>query len=266
MKKIAALILILALVLGVCAAACAEGDEWVCPGCGTVATGNFCNNCGAKRPDAEADKVRLDLEIAFEKNAYFSTYDVKLYIDDDWIATLDHGVDWAETVYVAPGRHIIRFEEAASAYAARGETVISVTEPSVYRCGIHAKSSTIKITDERTEAISEDRAAPDSQAVIPVDGETRLQVSVEFRKNGIFSRYDVDLYCDDVFIATLPHGKNYEGAWLVSDGTHMIMFCKSGDRSVRGSVTLKVDRDAAFFCKIEATRNKVDITKDKLTY
>ena len=264
MRKTFALILALVLALAGCVAAFAEGDGWTCPSCGAEATGNFCNNCGGERPDAE-ETVRLDLEIAFEKNAYFSTYDVKLFVDDRQIAVLEHGIDWAGTLYIASGKHIIRFEEAGSSRGAKGETVISITEPSLYSCGIHAKSSVIKITDERTEAIRADRAAPGRPDTVPVDGETRLQVSVEFRKNGIFSQYYVDLYCDDVLIATLPHGKNYEGTWLVSEGTHMIMFCKSGDRSVRGSVTVKVSRDAAFSCHIEATRNKVEITKDRLT-
>ena len=98
------------------------------------------------------------------------------------------------------------------------------------------------------------------------DGENRLQVSVEFTKNGLFSKYDVDLYCDDVLIARMPHGKDYEGTWLVSSGTHLIMFCKAGDRSVRGSVTVKAEGDAAFSCRIEAERNKVRIDRDRLTY
>ena len=78
MRKTFALILALVLALAGCVAAFAEGDSWICPSCGAEATGNFCNNCGGERPDAE-ETVRLDLEIAFEKNAYFSTYDVKQY-------------------------------------------------------------------------------------------------------------------------------------------------------------------------------------------
>ena len=30
----------------------AAGNTWNCPQCGTVNTGNFCNNCGTKRPSA----------------------------------------------------------------------------------------------------------------------------------------------------------------------------------------------------------------------
>ena len=125
---------------------------------------------------------------------------------------------------------------------------------------------TVQITGERTETISNNEPAPDNKNAIKVDGDLRLQVSIEFRKNGIFSQYDVDMYCDDTFIATLPHGKNFEGTLLVSKGSHMISFYKSGGKSVRGTCSIRVDRDASFYCKIEAEKNKVDVRNDKLTY
>ena len=103
-------------------------------------------------------------------------------------------------------------------------------------------------------------------AAIKVDGDLKLQVSIEFRKNVVFLQYDVDKYCDDTYIATLPHGKNFEGTLLVSRGAHMISFYKSGSKKIRGTCSFKVDGDASFSCKIEAERNKVDVTKDKLIY
>lgn len=248
-----------------------EDGAWTCPNCSTECTGNFCSNCGAKRSDAKAKieenegKIRLDLSIAFEKNAYFSTYDVKVFVDDEWITTMRHGIDYAGSVYVTPGKHAILFEEASSSYPSTGSTIINISEPSLYQCEIHAKIDMVQITNERTNTISDDRTAPDEQSVISVDGNIELQVSVEFRKNGIFSQYDVDMYFDDIFIAALPHGKNYEGTLLVSKGTHMITFYKSGSKKVRGTCIFTVDHDAYFSCKIEAERNKIEITNDKLS-
>ena len=250
----------------------AEDGSWVCPNCGAECTENFCSNCGTKRSDAETrlvdseGKIRLDLNIAFEKNAYFSTYDVKLFVDDEWVTTLRHGIDYAGTLYVDPGKHTILFQEDGSSYSSEGSTIINVTESSLYKCEIHAKVDAIQITGERTETISDDQASPDEGNAIRVDGSIKLQVSIEFRKNGMFSQYDVDLYCDDTFIATLPHGKDFEGTLLVSKGSHMISFYKSGSKNVRGTSSFKVDKDAYFSCKIEAERNKVDVRNDKLTY
>ena len=47
MKKLTALILVLALTLG-CVSALAE--TWYCTECGQANSGNFCGNCGAKKP------------------------------------------------------------------------------------------------------------------------------------------------------------------------------------------------------------------------
>lgn len=298
MKKILALLMSLLMLVSCCSFAAAESEEWTCPDCGTVNTGKYCSECGAKRPEETgswvcpncgtentgkfcsecgakhggdetvsselSDGIRLDLEIAFEKNAYFSTYDVELYVDDELITVMRHGIDYAGTVEVAPGKHQISFKAASSAYRAAGSAVINISEPSLFACAIEAKNSTIQIMDERTEAISNDQPLPGTVEAVRIDGDLKLQVSIEFRKNGVFSQYDVDLYCDDVYVATLPHGKNYMNTLLVSPGSHMIMFYKSGDKSVRGSSSIKVDKDASFSCKIEATRNEVEVTKDRL--
>ena len=249
-----------------------ENGNWICPNCGAECSDNFCSNCGTKRTGSEVQKssneesVRLDLEIAFEKNAYFSTYDVKLFVDDEWIATMRHGVDYADSIQVAPGKHVIKFQEDSSFYPSEGSTIINIGESTLYKCSIHAKNDTIQISDERTEFISENRAAPDKESAIKIDGDLKLSVSIEFKKNGIFSQYDVDMYFDDTFIETLPHGKDYENTLLVSKGNHMITFYKSGSKSVRGTCSFKVEKDGSFSCKIEAERNKVDISKDKMSY
>lgn len=300
MKKCASLFIALLLILSCCGFSMAEGNEWTCPSCGSAATGKFCSECGEKKPEDDGswtcqncgavvtgkfcsecgakrgeqamtrsmetgDKIRLDLDIFFEKNAYFSTYDVKLFIDDELIATMPHGIDYTGTVYVAAGKHIIKFEEDGS-YPSKGSTLINITEPMLYKCQIHATSSDIEISRERSETITEDQPAPGLISAIKVDGDLKLEVSIEFRKNGIFSQYDVDMYCDDVLIATLPHGKDYANTLLVSKGPHIITFYKSGQKRVKGSCTFVVDKDAFFSCKIEATSSKVEITKDKLSY
>lgn len=249
-----------------------ETGAWVCPNCGADCKDEFCSNCGQKRPGAETgnsesdDKIRLDLSILFEKNAVFSTYDVKLFIDDEWITTMRHGVDYSGTVSVTPGKHIILFREDGSSYPSEGSTVINISEPSLYKCKIEATFNAVQISGERLSSIDNNRAAKNDSSGIMVDGDLKLDVYVEFRKNAMFSTYDVDLYCDDVFIATLPHGKDFSNTLLLSKGSHVLTFYKSGSKKVRGSSKFVMEKDASFSCKIEAEHNKVDVRKDKLTY
>lgn len=253
-----------AVLLLCCMGVLAEGETWTCPNCGTENTDRFCSHCGTQRPEGEdaaagEGKVRLDLKVVFQKNAILSQYDVRLLIDDEWVTTIRHGTEYAGTVYVAPGRHYITFRQESSSSPAEGSTVVNVTGPTLYQCEIFAKWNTVQISGERATAISESDAAPGETSAIPVDGSLALSVHVEFKKNVMFSQYDVDVYLDDTFIASLPHGRNFDGILLVSEGKHMLTFYKAGDRKVRGTISFEVKGDAALLCEIETQSKKVDI-------
>ena len=65
MKKLFCILLTAVLVLG---AAPALADEWTCPSCGNAASGNFCNNCGAPRPEDAAAPQEEEKETPAETN------------------------------------------------------------------------------------------------------------------------------------------------------------------------------------------------------
>lgn len=69
MKRIVSC-LIAAILCIACVAACAEGEAWICPGCGAQNNTNFCIKCGTKRPETIAcpecgEKYPVDTEAVF---------------------------------------------------------------------------------------------------------------------------------------------------------------------------------------------------------
>lgn len=50
MKKYILLFLLVLTIMVNGAVAAASSEEWMCPECGTIGTGNFCTNCGAEKP------------------------------------------------------------------------------------------------------------------------------------------------------------------------------------------------------------------------
>lgn len=71
MKRLTAFACVIILVFCIgCMPACAEGDSWICPGCGVENTTNFCIKCGTKRPEMIVcpdcgEKYPTDTEAAF---------------------------------------------------------------------------------------------------------------------------------------------------------------------------------------------------------
>ncbi len=64
MKKLMSILLAVVLLLSVTQAL---AEEWTCPSCGNAATGNFCNNCGTKKPEEESvTESSLDTETTKE--------------------------------------------------------------------------------------------------------------------------------------------------------------------------------------------------------
>lgn len=298
MKRTAALLLAALTLFALCVRAAGEAETWICPYCGSNASGNFCADCGARRPADGAwvcpvcgrentgnfcpdcgtarpeaasgtaeDAVRLDVRVEFEKNAYFSTYDVKLYIDGEWVATLRHGTDYAGTFHVAPGRHTVLFR-AENYGSAEGSTVINIGASSLFSCAIRAKSDAVQIKNERIDPLPDGLPEADETAAepVPVNGNIRLRLFVEFKKNAFFSTYDVNVYMDGLPIASLPHGKNLDAVLLVSEGAHVLAFYKSGSGSVMGTISFSLDRDADYSCRIEAEHDGIRVLNGKLTY
>ena len=69
----------------------AQADTWVCPDCGTVNTGKFCVNCGAKKPEggaaASTQNGTVSAEVATQKLMSYScdVYEDKVLVSRQYV-------------------------------------------------------------------------------------------------------------------------------------------------------------------------------------
>lgn len=247
-----------------------ESTTWICPNCGQENEGNFCFNCGAQKPGAKTaeitrgagDLIRLDLDIGFEENSVSSRYDAKLLIDDEYVETLIHGKPYKGSLELPSGSHTIEFQKDSNS-SVNGTKIFLLEEPTLFACVIHAKFDQVEITGVRTTTINADDPLP-GEGPVYVNGDLNLKVRIEFERNITFSKYDVDMYMDGIYVATLPHGNDFEGALGVSKGEHVLTFYKAGGKTVSGTSKFTVSRDSEYSCKIEATSSKVKVSKEKI--
>ena len=55
-------------------------------------------------------------------------------------------------------------------------------------------------------------------------GSHTVTLKVDFEKNLIFSKYDVEVYLDKARIGTYEHGKDFTVSFTVDDGDHTVWF------------------------------------------
>ena len=92
----------------------------------------------------------------------------------------------------------------------------------------------------------------------------RLYIEIDFAENLVFSRYDVELYLDDQYIATLPHGKFFTQLLDVSIGNHNLIF-KERNGGNYNSEQINVSTDSTFTCRIETSSSRIDVSKKHIT-
>ena len=93
---------------------------------------------------------------------------------------------------------------------------------------------------------------------ILIDGELLLKIRFDFRDEDDLVQYDVDVYLDGIFIATVPHGTLFKGTVMVSEGEHIIVFCKSGEDEVQDEYTFEMEGPMILSCEIKPVDNKVE--------
>lgn len=199
-KKKVFLLVVAIFLVAICSSAIAEGvsDEWACPSCNNISTGNFCSNCGEKKP--------------IQDNT------------NEWVC---------------------------SSCGAK------VTGNFCSVCG--SKRPETKTADNESFVSTESDIS-----VINVNGDILLELNIDFEKNLLFSTYNVAMYLDDIYIATLPHGQSFHGVVSVSKGIHVISFYEENDTSVKGTSQFNIESKTTFYCEIHAKSSKIKVDNEKI--
>lgn len=95
---------------------------------------------------------KLYLKIDFEANLIFSTYNVELYLDDEYISTMPHGQFFAKELDVKAGKHVLTFKEENGINS--NTTDFTIKTDSTFSCRIKCHNSTISVSrEELTDTI-----------------------------------------------------------------------------------------------------------------
>ena len=84
--------------------------------------------------------------------------------------------------------------------------------------------------------------------------------NLSFESNLLFSKYDVDLYLNDLKLEHLSHGQDYSDSFFVEGGTNHIYFYHSGDKKVMGSINFDVTGNTVINCSISCTKDEIRVS------
>jgi len=98
----------------------------------------------------------------------------------------------------------------------------------------------------------------------PAVQDCRLYLEIDFEANLFFSTYNVEVYLDDQYVATMPHGKYFTALVDTKTGNHKLTF-KEENGSNRETVDLDVKTDSTFTCKIKCYSSSIDVSNEYLS-
>lgn len=87
----------------------------------------------------------------------------------------------------------------------------------------------------------------------------KVTMKVECDENWIFSKYDVDIYVDDSFEGSLPHGTDSTYSIILAEGVHNVKFVNSNNDNVTGNAKINVNKDENFKFEISCHSDMISI-------
>lgn len=197
---------------------------------------------------ANAEKVDVHLTVESAATSITSRYDVDVYLDNEFIATLKYGKKIKTVISTLPGEHTLRFEKTGDPNI-QNKIVLTSKENWDFVCSIKTNTNDIRISSKKNEKF---------------DSEVKPTIKtgwiVTFERNLVFSKYDVKMFIDNTLITVIGHGKTYQGSANLAAGEHLLRFVKTDNYDVYGEVTFTVSEDRnTFEYTIHSHSGHVDI-------
>lgn len=92
----------------------------------------------------------------------------------------------------------------------------------------------------------------------------KVDIDINFVENWFFSKYDVDIYLNDLLVDTLSHGEDYSDVLYVEEGKNNIFLEKHGDSSIKGIIKLDVKGNTTVKCTILCFNDEISVTDIKI--
>lgn len=154
-----------------------------------------------------AESYRIDMDVQFDRNMFFSTYDVDVFLDSVMIDTFTHGYNFTASFPVEDGNHTIWFYEHNN-QSKSGSIEINTNSDATIKCHIHCYGSRIEVKDVEidqaahvSESISESLPEEQSEEPDAVDNPE----DVETDKKDVEYKVDISQYDD----ASILNGRGF---------------------------------------------------------
>lgn len=89
----------------------------------------------------------------------------------------------------------------------------------------------------------------------------KLCLSINFKKNLLFSKYDLYFYIDGIKISSITHGESIRRIYRINSGKHTLKFEKTDDPSINIETSIIIDKDSSIKMKLQTSRNGINISE-----
>ena len=87
-----------------------------------------------------------------------------------------------------------------------------------------------------------------------------LYIEIDFHKNWIFDKYDLELYYDGELLDTLPHGEQYTRLIESDIGDHNITIYSADNHDISYSYDLELTESSTFSCNINSHGDSLEVS------